>query len=303
MRVGALGAFGVVCRAMFARLCLQVRICETVFVSPCLQAVFASPYKSPMPKTRERGGCGAGQKDLHIVGGAAWRLALRKRLSALDLNTVTPPPAKPQQKPDWAGFYFKNNSGGSDPWTVLTPSTGFAAQTTTAAPRPAKISATISSRAMSSSASKARWRRQISTANSPRLICRRPTAGGWTPNMNWLGTVTGRVGYSVGQWLPYVKGGFAAAEVGSPLQGAGQIGSFTQGDHDGGWTAGVGFEYQFSPKWSLGLEYLYTDLGAGAPNGARVAGGRRCPARRKCIRPRSRARACWAGSTTRPAGS
>ena len=33
------------------------------------------------------------------------------------------------------------------------------------------------------------------------------TAGGWTPNMNWLGTVTGRVGYSFGQWLPYVKGG------------------------------------------------------------------------------------------------
>ena len=46
------------------------------------------------------------------------------------------------------------------------------------------------------------------------------SAGGWTPNMNWLGTVTGRVGYSVGQWLPYVKGGFAAADVGSPLQGA-----------------------------------------------------------------------------------
>ena len=27
--------------------------------------------------------------------------------SALDLNTVTPPPIKPQQKPDWAGFYFR----------------------------------------------------------------------------------------------------------------------------------------------------------------------------------------------------
>src|SRR5262245_51398136 len=50
---------------------------------------------------------------------------------ALDLNTVTPPPMKPQQKPDWAGFYFRNNSGGSDPWTVLTPSPGFTAPTTT----------------------------------------------------------------------------------------------------------------------------------------------------------------------------
>ena len=61
--------------------------------------------------------------------------------------------------------------------------------------------------------------------------------------MNWLGTVTGRVGYSVGQWLPYVKAGFAAADVGSPLQGAGQIGSFTQSTATTGWTAGVGFEY------------------------------------------------------------
>jgi opacity protein-like surface antigen len=86
--------------------------------------------------------------------------------------------------------------------------------------------------------------------------------------MNWLGTVTGRLGYSFGQWLPYVKGGFAAADVGSPLQGAAPIGSFSQGNDVGGWTAGVGFEYQFSPKLSLGLEYLYTDLSGGAPNGA-----------------------------------
>ena len=45
----------------------------------------------------------------------------------------------------------------------------------------------------------------------------------------------------------------------------------------GGWTAGVGLEYQISPKWSLGLEYLYTDLGSGGsdPNalgGAPITG-------------------------------
>jgi opacity protein-like surface antigen len=101
-----------------------------------------------------------------------------------------------------------------------------------------------------------------------------PAAGAWAPNMNWLGTVTGRVGYSVGQWLPYVKGGFAAAEVGSPLQGS-PVGGFSQGSELGGWTAGVGVEYQLSSKWSLGLEYLYTDLGsgtAGGPNGPPITG-------------------------------
>ena len=86
--------------------------------------------------------------------------------------------------------------------------------------------------------------------------------------MNWLGTVTGRVGYSFGQWLPYVKGGFAAADVTSPLQGA-PTGGFSQGTELGGWTGGVGLEYQLSPKLSLGLEYLYTDLstGLGGPPG------------------------------------
>ena len=70
------------------------------------------------------------------------------------------------------------------------------------------------------------------------------TTGGWSPNMNWLGTVTGKFGYSFGQWLPYVKGGFASAEVGSPLQGAAQLGAFSQGSQGtqlNGWTAGAGF--------------------------------------------------------------
>ena len=81
-----------------------------------------------------------------------------------------------------------------------------------------------------------------------------PATGAWTPNMNWLGTVTGKVGYSFGQWLPYVKGGFAAADVGSPLQG-GPIGAFSQGTELNGWTAGVGVEYQFDPngRWALNI--------------------------------------------------
>jgi outer membrane immunogenic protein len=81
-----------------------------------------------------------------------------------------------------------------------------------------------------------------------------------------VGTVTGRFGYSFGQWLPYVKGGVAAAQMTSPLQN-GLVSGFTRSSSErSGWTAGVGFEYQLSTKWSLGLEYLYTDLG-GSSNG------------------------------------
>jgi outer membrane immunogenic protein len=192
---------------------------------------------------------------------------------ALDLNTITPPPPKAQQKPDWAGFYFKSNSGSSDPWTALAPSTTFAPSVT--APSTGEtfgynFQSSNFVFGLEGSLAAANFDGKFTASYAPAA-----TVGGWTPNMNWLGTVTGKLGYSVGQWLPYVKGGFAAAEVGSPLQGAGQqLGAFTQGTTTGGWTAGVGFEYQFSPKWSLGLEYLYTDLGNSPnnPPGAAASG-------------------------------
>lgn len=201
---------------------------------------------------------------------------LAQAASALDLNTVTPAPPKAQPKPDWAGFYFKNGSGSSDPWTTLAPlgSSGFTSPTA-AAPTSETFGYNFQSGnfvlGLEGSLAAANFDGKFTAPYLPAT-----TAGAWAPNMNWLGTVTGRLGYSVGQWLPYVKGGFAAADVGSPLQGAGPLGSFTQSTTSGGWTAGVGFEYQFSPKWSLGLEYLYTDLGS-TSNGAPGTGGSGSP--------------------------
>jgi len=193
---------------------------------------------------------------------------LSQAAAALDLNSVTPPPPKPQQKPDWAGFYFRNDSGGagSVPWTTIAPTNGFSSATA-APPTNESFGYNFQSGSfvfgLEGSLAAANFDGKFTAPYLPGI-----SAGGWTPNMNWMSTVTGRVGYSFGQWMPYVKGGFAAADVGSPLQGAGQLGSFTQGTTASGWTAGVGFEYQLSPKWSLGLEYLYTDLSGGGSNGA-----------------------------------
>lgn len=184
---------------------------------------------------------------------------------ATDLNYFPATPPQPQ-KPDWAGFYFRNNSaGGSDsiPWTTLGPSNGFASAPAATPPVNDNFGYNFQSGnfvfGLEGSLAAANFDGRFT---SPYL----PAAGAWTPNMNWLGTVTGRIGYSFGQWLPYVKGGFAAADVGPALQGA-PIGAFSQGTELGGWTGGVGVEYQFSSKWSLGLEYLYTDLGNSAANG------------------------------------
>jgi len=72
----------------------------------------------------------------------------------------------------------------------------------------------------------------------------------------WLGTVRGRVGYSFGQWLPYLTGGGAFGNV----YVSSAAGSKTQ-TRDG-WTVGTGVEYAFAGAWSAKLEYLYVDLGS-----------------------------------------
>ncbi len=187
--------------------------------------------------------------------------------SAFDLSSVTPAPA-PTQKPDWAGFYLRSNPGsGSDaiPWTTLAPSGGFVSPGASGRPASENFGYNFQSGnlvfGLEGSLAAANFDGRFTAPYLPGL-----TSGAWSPNMNWLGTVTGKIGYSFGQWLPYMKGGFASADIGSPLQGATQFGAFSQGTQLNGWTAGVGLEYQITPKLSLGLEYLYTDFGNGAPN-------------------------------------
>jgi outer membrane immunogenic protein len=189
---------------------------------------------------------------------------------ATELNYL-PAPSPAPDKPGWAGFYFQDKSGAGSratPWTAFDSSKGFASPNLAAPPVNENFGYNFQSGnlvfGLEGSLAAANFDGRFT---SPYL----PAAGAWTPNMNWLGTVTGRVGYSFGQWLPYVKGGFAAAEVGSPLQGS-PTGAFSQGTELGGWTGGVGLEYQISPKLSLGLEYLYTDLTAGANGGAPITG-------------------------------
>jgi outer membrane immunogenic protein len=73
---------------------------------------------------------------------------------------------------------------------------------------------------------------------------------------NWLSTARGRVGYSFGQWLPYITGGLAAGDVQASVPGfSGQTNTQV------GWAAGAGVEYAITNNWSAKLEYLHVDLG------------------------------------------
>jgi outer membrane immunogenic protein len=93
-------------------------------------------------------------------------------------------------------------------------------------------------------------------------VCPNPAANCRT-EVDWLASLTGRLGYAWGPSLLYVKGGAAWAGdhyfVRFP---ATPIFDERSGEQThSGWTIGGGFEYGFSPNWSAKIEYMYADLG------------------------------------------
>lgn len=82
-------------------------------------------------------------------------------------------------------------------------------------------------------------------------------------SIDWFGTLRGKLGWAQQNWLFYATGGLAYGHIKEDLtfrsngipQGRG-----SNEETRAGWTLGAGTEYAWGP-WSLGLEYLYMDLG------------------------------------------
>ena len=74
----------------------------------------------------------------------------------------------------------------------------------------------------------------------------------------WLSTFRGRVGYARDNWLFYVTGGGAAANVGTSVTGP--PGAMSETHWHWGWTAGGGVEVKVTQDWSAKVEYLYVGL-------------------------------------------
>jgi outer membrane immunogenic protein len=88
-----------------------------------------------------------------------------------------------------------------------------------------------------------------------------PATDVWSSKLTWLTTATGRIGYSLDNWLPYIKGGLAAGNVDTTMVNS-ATGAFSQSSAvHAGWTMGGGVEVKIAPKVSLGLEFMHTDLG------------------------------------------
>ncbi len=82
-------------------------------------------------------------------------------------------------------------------------------------------------------------------------------------DIDWLGTVTGRVGYAADTLLLYAKGGLAAGGVRSTLTPTAPPAPPTSADAIAtGWTVGLGTEFAFSENATAGIEYDFVSLGA-----------------------------------------
>jgi outer membrane immunogenic protein len=75
-------------------------------------------------------------------------------------------------------------------------------------------------------------------------------------DVDWIATLTGRVGLVQDRWLWYVKGGgaWARADLSTALLGSAS-------GRDSGWTVGLGVEYAWGNNWSSKIEYNYMDFG------------------------------------------
>jgi len=97
-----------------------------------------------------------------------------------------------------------------------------------------------------------------------------------TEEIDYLGTLRGRLGYANANWLLYATGGFAWAHVKAslasnhvrltnnfPLAGfpAALNGQASASGFNIGYAVGAGGEWAFAPLWSVKAEYLYLNLG------------------------------------------
>ncbi|MEA2838353.1 MAG: high affinity Mn2+ porin [Bradyrhizobium sp.] len=96
--------------------------------------------------------------------------------------------------------------------------------------------------------------------NSNSIISALATANSYVvEQMDFSGSLRGRLGYAAGPWLFYATGGLA-------FTGERYFNTPSVGNDEKklrmrlGWAAGGGVEYAFAPHWSLRLEYLYSEF-------------------------------------------
>lgn len=113
------------------------------------------------------------------------------------------------------------------------------------------------------------------TLFTPNLSADLPLTASVEQNIDYWGTIRGRAGFAFDHFFVYGTGGFAYGDVKDSITGTFTNTSGTYSSsvkHEGirtGYAAGGGAEYKVG-NWSLGVEYLYIDLGSESINAAAV---------------------------------
>jgi outer membrane immunogenic protein len=95
-----------------------------------------------------------------------------------------------------------------------------------------------------------------------------PIVANAASNLDWFGTIRGRLGYAFDRGLLYGTGGFAFGgvrdrlSIGEQNPAEGLLASDKKDKTATGFAVGGGVEYPLSPAWSVKGEYQYIDLGS-----------------------------------------
>jgi high affinity Mn2+ porin len=97
---------------------------------------------------------------------------------------------------------------------------------------------------------------------TPTLSYRSSTNASGNEQLQYLATLRGRLGYSMGSWTPFLTGGLALGGLRTSLV------DNTTGNEDAwpgiarlGYSVGAGLDHALDRHWSARFEYLYTSLG------------------------------------------
>jgi outer membrane immunogenic protein len=79
--------------------------------------------------------------------------------------------------------------------------------------------------------------------------------------VQWQGSVRGRLGWAIDRTLFYATGGLAFAELQYTYVSANTVFESFK-DTRTGWTIGAGVEHAYTPNWTIRAEYRFTDYGS-----------------------------------------
>lgn len=196
------------------------------------------------------------KKSLVIV--AAFVAIVARPLMAADLPTKAPSKVLPPAI-SWTGFYIGGHVGGL--WShetrdTTTPLTEVFSQTASGWLGGGQIGYAYEFAPYALVGIEGALSGVRLSKTSPSIVA--PTSA-YVTNVNWLATVTGRLGYVAGPWLIYGRGGYAATKV--TFIGTTPGDFVSVGGSRNGWTLGGGVEYMVWRNISVALEYNHYDFG------------------------------------------